>query len=100
MAWFSGVFCYRVELPHGSEECNFDARACPPYTVVERCPDCFVSYPNLIGNGDCYDALPYNPYECGFDGGDCHPLEYAPLSSSLEKYAPLSSSLELTQPLA
>ena len=38
-------------------------------------PDCTVTSPNYIGDGECDDYLSYkNTAECGWDGGYCLPI--------------------------
>ena len=62
-------------------ECGFDGGDCEDFNA--KYPNCTVSYPSWIGDGDCDsgDYKPgiadwpefgdYNTAECAFDGGDC-----------------------------
>jgi len=60
--------------PYNSEACGYDNGACPLPSPVEGYPNCFVSDPSVIGDGKCDFAwLPYNSFDCGFEGGDCLP---------------------------
>ena len=51
-------------LPYYSKECNYDGDRCPLSSPVEGYPNCFVSFPGAIGDGLCWDILPYNSYQC------------------------------------
>ena len=39
--------------------------------TVAGYPDCHVTNPGLIGDGQCYNYEGYNTEVCGWDGGDC-----------------------------
>jgi len=39
--------------------------------TVAGYPDCHVTNPGLIGDGQCYNYEGYNTEACGWDGGDC-----------------------------
>ena len=57
-----------------TEACSFDGgRDCrkPQQGLDPLFPDCFVVQPELLGNGLCYNHIPYNTIECNFDNGDC-----------------------------
>ena len=49
-------------------ECGWDGGDC--IVINEELPDCNVSKPSLLDNGQCDGGL-YNRVECAYDGGDC-----------------------------
>ena len=50
---------------YSTEDCGWDGGDC-----VEGYPDCQVTSPEIVGDGNCNGGQ-YNTEDCGWDGGDC-----------------------------
>ena len=87
-------------LPYNSEKCGYDGGDCPTPQAANNnvYSNCFVSYPEKLGDGECYDKAPYDTYECGFDHGDCLPDYMSPTLSPTISSAPSISAAPTLPP--
>jgi hypothetical protein len=56
--------------PQQKQEGQRDVNSNPSLNKMQDYPNCTVSFPSLIGDGNC-NGGDYNTPECGFDKGDC-----------------------------